>query len=107
MRHGHLRWNGEVDEYLVSMNPSIEDTFKKSIQLKTRIDIPLDQALKYLNGQSIVPDSKLEIPLTHGETGIFTWNHLPLGPFKFVGDRFNNLLPKPMRTSGQSSIDSE
>ena len=57
-----------------------------------KIDLPYQEALKYLRGEALVlpPDTPRGI-IT------MTYKGVPLGPMKNIGNRANNLYPKPWR----------
>lgn len=56
------------------------------------IDIPYQEALKYLRGEALVlpPDTPRGLVT-------ITYKGIPLGPAKNIGNRANNLYPKPWR----------
>ena len=57
-----------------------------------RVDLSYSDALKYLRGEALV------LP-TDTPRGIVTvtYKGFPLGPMKNIGNRANNLYPKPWR----------
>ena len=57
-----------------------------------RVDLPYHDALKYLRGEALVlsPDTPKGIVTV-------TYKGFPLGPVKNIGNRANNLYPKPWR----------
>ena len=57
-----------------------------------RVDLPYSEALKYLRGEALVlpPDTPRGL-IT------ITYKGVPLGPVKNIGNRANNLYPKPWR----------
>ena len=57
-----------------------------------RVDLPYTEALKYLRGEALV------LP-ADAPRGIITVSYkgIPLGPVKNIGNRANNLYPKPWR----------
>jgi 16S rRNA C967 or C1407 C5-methylase (RsmB/RsmF family) len=103
MRHGIRRWNHELDEYLIAMSPwSAEETLKRQPQIslpqRKGIELSLDQVVSFLKGMSLSSSIVSPRDFKAGELGIFTWQKRPIGVFKFVGDRFNNLLPRLLRS---------
>ena len=76
---------------------------RKNIPLKTlstdlpqgdfpRVDLPYQEALQYLRGEALVlpPDTPKGLVTV-------TYKDIPLGPVKNIGNRANNLYPKPWR----------
>ena len=76
---------------------------RKNIPLKTlstdlpqgdfpRVDLPYQEALQYLRGEALVlpPDTPKGLVTV-------TYKGIPLGPVKNIGNRANNLYPKPWR----------
>ena len=76
---------------------------RKNIPLKTlstdlpqgdfpRVDLPYQEALRYLRGEALVlpPDTPKGLVTV-------TYKDIPLGPVKNIGNRANNLYPKPWR----------
>ena len=66
-----------------------------SLQLPSstlRQDVPYSEALRYLRGEALVlpPDTPRSIVT-------ITYRSIPLGPVKNIGNRANNLYPKPWR----------
>ena len=57
-----------------------------------RVDLPYSDALKYLRGEALV----LPADTPHGLVTI-TYKGFALGPAKNLGNRANNLYPKPWR----------
>ena len=57
-----------------------------------RIDLSFPDALKYLRGEAIV----LPADTPRGVVTV-TYKDIPLGPVKNIGNRANNLYPKPWR----------
>ena len=57
-----------------------------------RVDLPYEEALRYLRGEALVfpPDTPRGIVTV-------TYKGIPLGPVKNIGNRANNLYPKPWR----------
>ncbi len=57
-----------------------------------RVDLPYEEALRYLRGEALVlpPDTPRGIVTV-------TYKGEPLGPVKNIGNRANNLYPKPWR----------
>ena len=60
--------------------------------LLPRIDLSYFEALKYLRGEALV----LPADSPRGMVTI-TYRGIPLGPAKNIGNRANNLYPKPWR----------
>jgi NOL1/NOP2/fmu family ribosome biogenesis protein len=56
------------------------------------IDLPYSEALKYLRGEALV----LPADAPRGIITV-TYKGIPLGPVKNIGNRANNLYPKPWR----------
>ena len=58
----------------------------------SRVDLSYTDALKYLRGEALVlpPDAPKGIVTV-------TYKGVPLGPAKNIGNRANNLYPKPWR----------
>jgi hypothetical protein len=57
-----------------------------------RVDLPYSEALKYLRGEAIVLP-----PNTPRGLVTVTYKGVALGPAKNIGNRANNLYPKPWR----------
>ena len=59
---------------------------------ETKVDLPYQDALRYLRGEALVlpPDTPRGIVTV-------TYKGIPLGPVKNIGNRANNLYPKPWR----------
>jgi hypothetical protein len=57
-----------------------------------RVDLPYQEALQYLRGEALVlpPDTPKGLVTV-------TYKDIPLGPVKNIGNRANNLYPKPWR----------
>ena len=57
-----------------------------------RVDLPYQEALQYLRGEALVlpPDTPKGLVTV-------TYKGIPLGPVKNIGNRANNLYPKPWR----------
>jgi len=61
---------------------------------KTRIELSSENLKKYLHGEEIMCDIA---PLNSGIYVVLTYNNLPIGGGKLVGNRIKNLYPKGMR----------
>ena len=59
---------------------------------ETKVDLPYSEALKYLRGEALV----LPADTPRGLITV-TYKGVPLGPMKNIGNRANNLYPKPWR----------
>ena len=59
---------------------------------ETKVDLPYQDALRYLRGEALIlpPDTPRGIVTV-------TYKGVPLGPVKNIGNRANNLYPKPWR----------
>ena len=59
---------------------------------ETKVDLPYPDALRYLRGEALIlpPDTPRGIVTV-------TYRGIPLGPVKNIGNRANNLYPKPWR----------
>ena len=57
-----------------------------------RVDLPYEEALRYLRGEALV----LPADTPRGIVTV-TYKGIPLGPVKNIGNRANNLYPKPWR----------
>ena len=57
-----------------------------------RVDLPYEEALRYLRGEALVLP-----PNTPRGIVTVTYKGIPLGPVKNIGNRANNLYPKPWR----------
>ena len=59
---------------------------------ETKVDLPYQNALRYLRGEALIlpPDTPRGIVTV-------TYKGVPLGPVKNIGNRANNLYPKPWR----------
>ena len=57
-----------------------------------RVDLPYEEALRYLRGEALV----LPADTPRGIVTV-TYKGVPLGPVKNIGNRANNLYPKPWR----------
>ena len=59
---------------------------------ETKVDLPYQDALRYLRGEALIlpPDTPRGIVTV-------TYRGIPLGPVKNIGNRANNLYPKPWR----------
>ena len=59
---------------------------------ETKVDLPYQDALRYLRGEALIlpPDTP------RGIVNV-TYKGVPLGPVKNIGNRANNLYPKPWR----------
>ena len=67
----------------------LEAEFEKS---DTSVDVDFAEALKYLRGEALV----LPADTPRGVVTV-TYKGIPLGPVKNIGNRANNLYPKPWR----------
>ena len=67
----------------------LEAEFEKSA---TSVDVDFAEALKYLRGEALV----LPADTPRGVVTV-TYKGIPLGPVKNIGNRANNLYPKPWR----------
>ena len=59
---------------------------------ETKVDLPYQDALRYLRGEALIlpPDTPRGIVTV-------TYKGVPIGPVKNIGNRANNLYPKPWR----------
>ena len=87
------------------MECGVRDVLQKTDRLKaislltphsslheTKVDLSYFEALKYLRGEALI----LPADTPRGFVTI-TYKGIPLGPVKNIGNRANNLYPKPWR----------
>ena len=91
LRHGALSWNGEKDFYAEILAASV---FKTDLSLFESLEVDRAGALRFLNGEALPQTQSSDKKWAR-----IVFENFSLGPAKNAKDRWNNLIPKALRSS--------